>query len=484
MPEKTLKEKTFSGLKWSSVDKIFQQIVVLISGILLLRIVGKDAAGQFSVLLIFWGLSGVLLDSGLSMALIRKKDVTQSDYITVFYTNIFIGFFLYTVLFFCAPFISSFHENNPVLVPLARFLFLSLLFNAFGIVQITKLNKDINYNFIAKNNMISIILAYAVALVLAFLGYGVWALAAQYVVHPFVRTCNYWIFTKWRPTGTFSKKSFKELFSFSALLTAGNMLGSFITNLPLNVLEKIYSFGVTGIYYNASKQYNSVMEFLSGSVFHVPYPVLSAIDDAERFKRIFRKFVRVKAFIVFPAFMGMILVADSFIHVCLGNEWEDAIPVLQLLCIGGIFYGLDTSNGDLFKIKNKPEWYLVSVILHFVAVLAFIGIIVAFDLPYLWLVFALSIVYVFRYLITSIVANRLIDYRFLEMCKDLFPYFLIALTTTCCGYLFQYFISNKFVLMLCQIPFVSISYIGIAYFSGSKIVQEVVDLVKKKGEVD
>ena len=477
MSEKTLKEKTFSGLKWSSADKIFQQVIVLISGILLARIVDKEAFGQVGVLIIFLGLSSVLLDSGLSTALIRKQNVTQSDYLTVFYMNIAIAFFLYAILFFCAPIISNFYGNDPVTVPLSRFLFLSFLFSAFGIVQSTKLYKDINYKFIAKNNVISVIISYAAALVLALLGYGAWALASQFVIHSFVRTCNYWIFTNWRPIGTFSKKSFKELFTFGSTITAANLLGSVIANIPLNVLGKVYSLGVTGAYYTANKQYSTVLEFLSGSVLHVPYPVLSAIDDVERFKRIFRKFVRVKAFIIFPVFMGMILVADPFINVFLGSKWADAIPILQLLCIGGIFWGLDTSNGDLFKIKNKSGWYLISVILHAIVFLAAFGIILAFKLHYLWLVFALSIIYILRYLITSIVANRLINYRFLELCKDLFPYFLIAFTSTCCGYLFHYIIPNPFVLMLCQIPVVSILYIGILYLGGSKIVKEMAGLL-------
>jgi len=479
MSEKSLKEKTFSGLGWSSVDKIFQQIVVLVSGILLARIIGKEAFGQVGVLIIFWALSNVLLDSGLTAAIIRKKDVTQSDYLTVFYLNIFIAFFLYLVLFFCAPLISDYY-NNPALVPLSRFLFLSFLFNAFGGVQSAKLYKEINYKFITKNNVISVVVSYAVALVLAFLGYGVWALASQLVVYSFIKTSNYWIFTKWRPTGTFSKKSFKELFAFGATITAGNFLGSIITHLPQNVLGKVYSLGVTGAYYNANKQYNTVLEFLSGSILHVPYPVLSTIDDTERFKRIFRKFVRVKAFIIFPVFMGMTLVADSFITVFLGNEWVDAIPILQLLCIGGIFWGLDTSNGDLFKIKNKPEWFLVSVVLHFVAVLIAICIIITFGLDYLWLVFALSMIYFLRYLITSIIANRLITYRFAEQCRDLLPYLAIALGAIFCGYLLHYFIPNKLVLMLCQMFFVGGLYIGTLYFSGSVIVKEAVDLFKKK----
>ena len=476
MSEKSLKAKAFAGLGWSSADKIFQQVVVFVSAIILARIVDREAFGQVGVIIIFGVLSGVLLEGGFTAAIIRKKDVTPSDYLTVFYINIILAFFLYIVLFFCAPIISNYYAK-PILIPLSRFLFLSFLVSAFGVVPSAKLYKEINYKLIAKSNVISVVISYSVALILAFRGYGAWALASQLVVYSFVKTGSYWFFAKWQPSGSFSKQSFKEFFAFGSTITAGNLLVSIIINLPQNVLGKVYSLGVTGAYYNANKQYNTVLEFLFGSVLHIPYPVLSTIDDRERFKRVFRKFVRIKAFVIFPVYMGMILVADSFIHVFLGSKWADAIPILQLLCIGGIFYGLDASNGDLFKIKDKPRWYLTSVIFHSIAVVAAIGIMIVFKFHYLWLVFAMSAIYGFRYLINSLVANRLINYRFLEMCKDLFPYFIIALITTGCGYLFHYFISSQLVLILCQIPFVSISYIGISYLAGSKIVKEAVDLL-------
>ena len=480
MSEKSLKEKTFSGLGWSSADKIFQQVIVVISGIILARLLTKDDFGLFGILSIFVGISNVLLESGLVAAIIRKKDITQSDYITVFYFNISVAIFFYVVLFFCAPLIAHYYEKDTSFITLSRFLFLSFLFNSFGMIQNAKLYKDINYKFISKNNALSIFISYSVALSLAYFGYGVWALASQVVVHTFVRTCNYWIFTTWRPSGTFNKESFKEMFSFSSILTLGNILGSIVTNIPQNVLGKVYSLGTAGIYNNANKNFNSVLEFLSGSILNIPYTVLSTITDEERLKRVFRKFVRVKAFIIFPTFMGMILVADSFINICLGTEWADAVPILQLLCVGGIFYSLDSSNGDLFKIKNKSNYYLIVTACQAIATFVVIGIIVTLKPHYLWFVSLICTIQALRYFISNVIANKMINYRFIELCKDLYPYFFVALGTTFCGYLLHLFIQNKLALMLCQIPFVAATYIGILYFSGSAIVKEVVDLVKKK----
>lgn len=111
MEEKSLKDKTASGLSWSVLDKLFQNGFVLVCGILLARIIDRDNYGLTGVLMIFVGLANVLQESGFTSAIIRKKNITQSDYITVFYTNISIGIILYLILFFLAPTISSVYEE-------------------------------------------------------------------------------------------------------------------------------------------------------------------------------------------------------------------------------------------------------------------------------------------------------------------------------------------------------------------------------------
>ena len=479
MSEKSLKKKTFSGLGWSSVDKIFQQIIAFVSVIVLARMLSLEDYGLVGLVAIFSGLSNVLIDSGFTAALIRKKNVTQSDYLTVFYSNIAVATFLYLVLFFCAPLISDYY-NEPVLTPLSRVVFLSFLFSAFGVVQNAKLLKEINYKLITKSNIVAILISYSAALALAWLGYGFWALVAQIVIQPLIKTCYFWIFTKWRPSGSFSKKSLKEFFSFSSSIAIGGILGTINTNIPQNVLGKVYSSGVVGLYNQANRLFNTVSDFLFGSILSVPYSTLSSIDDDERLKRVFRKFVRVKSFIVFPMFMGMILVADSFVNVFLGSKWNDAVPILQLLCIGGIFNSLDTSNGDILKIKGKSGIILLFIFLQTMFIIGAIALTIVFKLDYMWIVASISITYILRYIAQSIFTCRIINYKSTESFMDLLPYFAIASISIGIGYGMSYLISHKLILMLVQIPLVATVYIGTLYFLGSAIIKELIDVLKKK----
>jgi O-antigen/teichoic acid export membrane protein len=479
MKEKSLKDKTVSGLSWSVLDKLFQNAFVFVAGILLARLIDKESYGLMGVLAIFIGLANILQESGFTSAIIRKKNITQTDYTTVFYLNISIGILLYLLLFFLAPLISNSYDK-PVLTPLSRFLFLSFLFNSFAVVQNARLIKEINYKLITKINAFSVFLSYSVTLILAYSGFGVWALASMVVILTFSKTCCLWFFGKWKPSGPFSKKSFRELFSFSSKLVLGSIINSVMVNIPQNIIGKYYSLGITGLYNQAYRNYNSANDILNGSVYSVSYPILSSVhDDEYRLKHIFRKFIRIKAFIIFPMFMGIILVADSFMHI-LGEQWLPAAPILQLLCISGIFAGLETTNGDILRIKGKSGMLLVLTIMQAILISGAICIPYFLELDYLYYIAGISSTYIIRYIISSIISNRLINYRLTELGKDLLPYFGIAFLCIFCGYLLRYIMSQPVILMICQMVLVGTLYVGILYLAKSKILREAIEYVTNK----
>lgn len=256
------------------------------------------------------------------------------------------------------------------------------------------------------------------------------------------------------------------------------MLNSFSTNIPQNIIAKQYSLGITGLYNQATKLYNTVADFLAGTIHSVPFTVLSNIDDDIKLKKATRKFIRAKAFIVFPLFMGMILVSKPFILSLLGAEWGGTVPILQLLCFGGLFASLDSSNGDLLRVKGKSGKILSLEIFRNVLILIVITISLICNLGYLYLVGGLSFTYFIKYAMTSYISNKVIQYRMVELFKDLFPYFAITLLAVLCGYMLQYLISSLLLLTICQIILVGLIYISILYFFGSVIVREAIGVLK------
>lgn len=178
MQKESLKNKTIKGVGWSAADAFLGQGVTFIVGLVLARLLSPDEYGLIGICLIFTTVLNGIVDSGFSNALIRKTEVTDEDYNTMFITNMAISIVLYVLLFICAPLVSDFFHREE-LAALVRATGLVLFFNALSITQVTILTKKIDFKTKTKASFVSAIISGGIGIVMAYMGYGVWALVAQ-----------------------------------------------------------------------------------------------------------------------------------------------------------------------------------------------------------------------------------------------------------------------------------------------------------------
>ena len=198
MQQESLKNKTIKGVGWSAADAFLGQGVTFIVGLVLARLLSPDEYGLIGICLIFTTVLNGIVDSGFSNALIRKKEVTDEDYNTMFITNMVISIVLYVLLFICAPLVSDFFHREE-LAALVRATGLVLFFNALSITQVTILTKKIDFKTKTKASFVSAIISGGIGIVMAYMGYGVWALVAQQLFKQLFYTICLWFFNKWWP---------------------------------------------------------------------------------------------------------------------------------------------------------------------------------------------------------------------------------------------------------------------------------------------
>ncbi|MDH6354847.1 teichuronic acid exporter [Dysgonomonas sp. PH5-45] len=477
----SLKDKTISGLKWSSIEKIFQQLFVLASGIWLGKMLTQTDFGLVAAISIFTYIANALQDSGFPAALIRKKNVTEADYNTVFYFNLVVAVVLYVVLFFCAPLISRIPEEpSPELIPLSRFIFLTFLFSALGSVQSVQMIKSLSYKQNTKIGITAIFVSYSLALILAYQGYGPWALAVQMVSAVAVRTLLFWVVSSWRPKLLFSWQSFRELFAFGSNLLLKSILDTVSSRITPSVISANLGNTATGIYDYGNRQYTSGADFISGTLLGVSFPVLSKVEGGdENLKRVFRKIMRATSFLIFPFFMGMALVARPFLVGVIDEKWIVSVPILQVLAIGGIFYSLNMLCSNVLKVKGKSSYILIAEIVFtsIIALTLVLAVVLRWDIYSITLgVLAANVA---GYVINLLAAGRLINYTIGEHLKDILPYFGIASVSIAVGFLLRFVIDNLLMLFISEVVVVAAIYFMITYLTGSKIIKELLSLLKK-----
>lgn len=336
--DQSLKYLTAKSVKWNAIDRLAQQVIYAVTGIVLARLLSPSDFGLVGVVLIFQAFASLLVDSGFSYALIQRKAPSRVDYSTVLWFNLAVALFIYFILYVSAPMISGWFGDDPRLIPMSRVMFVTFVLNASSIVQINRLTKNMNVRPVAVANAVSLAVGGGMGIVLAVKGFGAWALVWQSVVSCALKSVILWLTSHWLPMLSFSWGALKGFFSVGGAMMTTSLLNTIFTN--------IYSFfignrlGLVPLgYYTQSDKWSkmgimSILQTLTSSFL----PPLSAVqDDPERFRRLCSKMNRMTAYLVFPLMFGLILMAAPIFHTLFGDKWDLSIALFQLLVLRGIF---------------------------------------------------------------------------------------------------------------------------------------------------
>ena len=357
MPD-SLKQKAAKGVLWSTVERFSVQGVQFLIMIVMARLLTPHDYGLIGMLAIFIAVAQSLIDSGFSQALIRKQDRTEADNNTVFYFNIVVSTLLYLILYASAPFVADFY-NTPQLCPVMRVVCLSIIFNSLAVVQRALLTIRIDFKTQAKAALTAAVTSGAVGITMAYHGFGVWSLVTQQLLNLGINTGLLWLLSKWRPRLMYSWQSFNELFAFGSKLLASGLLDTIYRNIYPIVIGKLFSASSLGHYTRAHQFSEFPSSNLTGIIQRVTYPVLCEIqNDDARLASIYRRFLKLSAFIIFPLMVGLSSVAKPFVNIVLGQQWSFCGQLLQILCFGMMWYPIHSVNLNLLQVKGRSDLFL------------------------------------------------------------------------------------------------------------------------------
>lgn len=420
-----LKTKTAKGVGWGFADNILGLGITAAANIILARILSPADFGIIGMTAIFMTLSTSLVDSGFTGALTRKKDAVKADFDTVFYFNLAVSCLLYAVLFFCSPFIARFFRE-PILVPVIRILGISLVINAFGIVQKIILVRRIDFRTQAWISLVSSFAAAVAAVAMAFYGFGVWSLVVLQVGKLAVNTILLWSVSKWHPGLCFSRKSFRDMFSFGGRLLITSIISTIWSEMYSFIIGKMYSSSVLGQYSRADKVKNMVTSNVSSVMQKVSYPVLASIqNEGERQINVYRKVLKTTVLISFTAVFGVWAVAGPFILTVFGDQWLPAVGYLRIMCFSGLFLPLMMCSANVINADGRSDITLVLEILKTVMGLipVVFGIIFSVE-ALLWSMVGVSFI---LFVVHAAYVSKVIHYSVGRQLADILPTLCVSI---------------------------------------------------------
>lgn len=474
----SLKSKTVKGVVWSSIERFSTQGVQFLIMIIMARLLTPKDYGLIGMLAIFLAVAQSLIDSGFSQALIRKQNRTDVDNSTVFYFNIIVSCSLYLILFITAPFVADFY-NQPELTSVMRVVCLGVILNSLAVVQRALLTVRIDFKTQAKASLSAAVISGCIGIVLAYSGLGVWALVVQQLLNLSVNTLLLWIFSKWRPIAVFSWDSFHELFAFGSKMLASGLLDTLYRNIYPIVIGKLFSASSLGHYTRAQQFSEFPSSNITGIIQRVTYPVLCGIqDDMERLTNVYRKFLKLSAFVIFPFMMGLSAVAKPFINISLGSQWEFCGQLLQVICFAMMWYPIHSINLNLLQVKGRSDLFLRLEIIKKILGITVLCITAPFGL----------IVMCYGQIFNSIVAlaintyytGKLINVGFIRQMKDLFPTILLSLTMFGTILLVNGFMESNMYRLIIGIMVGIVVYVSGSYIFKFKELQTLFSLIRRK----
>ena len=474
----TLKEKTAKGLFWGAMNNGAMQVIGLVFGIVLGRLLSKADFGMMAMINVFPLIAIALQNSGFASAIGNLKQPTSNDYNSVFWFNIIVGTSLYVVLFFCAPFIADFYHEER-LVPLCRLAFVNILFSSLGTAQAAYLFKNMMVKQQAKASITAVLISSSVGALMAWKEFAYWSLAVQGTVYVGMNTLLVWHYSSWRPSWKIDFSPVKRMFPFSFKIAATTIATKVNDNVMNILLGRFYSNAITGSY-NQAYQWNSKCYLLlQGMLNPVIQPTLvNLADDKQRQLNAFRKMVRFIAFLSFPLLFGLGLVSNEFITITLTAKWQSSAEILRMLCLGGSVMPLYTMFSNVVISKGKSGtyfWCTVSLSITQIVLMLFLW---PYGIHLMVSVYVLlTVIWMF---VWYSLAYRYIGYKPFAFLKDVCPFFLAALGVMVVTHFATIQIGNLYLLLLARVLLAAGLYYAVMRIARVKILDECMAFIFKK----
>lgn len=350
--------KAAKGVAWSAVERISTIGIQFVLNIIIARILSPSDYGVIGMLAIFLSISQCLIDSGFSNALIQQKNRSESDYGTVFIFNIGISVFLYVVLFFSAPYIARFYDLE-ILEEVLRVVGLVLVISSLSNVQRTILTINVDFKTQSYVSITAAVISGVTGIVLAYKGYGVWALVAQTLVNAAVGSFLLWILTKTKFRIVFDLGTFKKLGAFGVKLMFSSLLNTIYNNLYALFIGKKYSAQDLGYFSRADQFAVFPSTTLTEIINRVSFPIMSQHqDNKQELSKVYTSFIKLSCYVIFPMMVGLSVLSKPLIILLLTDKWLPAATMMSILALDGMLTPISRINLSLLQSVGRSDLFL------------------------------------------------------------------------------------------------------------------------------
>lgn len=465
---------------WKLLERSGVQIISFVVSIILARLLEPSEYGIIAIITIFINLANVIIDGGFNTALIQKKNVDDVDFSTILYFSLALTGIVYLVLFITAPAIASFYDNKDITLVL-RVLSITLIFCAYNSVQRAYVSKHLLFKKMFLCSLIGITISGIIGVVMAYMGYGVWALVAQSMSSQMVTTIVMSLIIKWHPKKMFSVERFKSLFEYGWKIFITNFIIAIYNDIRCLFIGKLYQ-PASLAYFDRGKQFPSLlMVNINASLQTILFPVLSNQQDRrDRVKAIMRRSTTISCFFIFPLLVGLLVVSKPLVLFLLTDKWLPVVPFLRIFCIAYMLMPMQIANMEAVKSMGYSDITLKLEIIKKIieAIILVLSFLLGIE-AVAWGVVVYNAICLFINLYPNI---KLLNYKISEQIRDVLPSLIVSILMGLSIYWIQFLRVSPFVIMLSQFLLGAGVYVALCWLFRLEIFRYITDSIKHRKE--
>ena len=255
---------------------------------------------------------------------------------------------------------------------------------------------------------------------MAYKGFGVWALVAQYLVNTTIDTIVLQITLHRFPKIRYSLRRIKSLFKFGWKILAASLLNNGFQELRSFMIGKYYSSSDLG-YFTKGKQFPEILVInINTSISSVMFAKMSKEqDDIKLLKQTTRNSIRYSSYILSPMMFGLAAIATSFISVLLTDKWLFAVPYLQLYCLFYLVQPIHGANMQAIKALGRSDIYFILEIIK--KSIEIIVLVICLKFGVMAIAISAVILNYLFVIINSFPNRKLLNYSLKEQILDITP---------------------------------------------------------------
>ncbi len=369
----TIGRRTARGGVVTIISHGFKFVLSIGATAVLARLLSPQDYGLVGMVAVFTGFVAMFKDAGLSLATVQRAEISYEQISTLFWVNITLSTAITLVAIVLAPAIGWFY-SEPRLVMITIATAAGFIFGGLAVQHEALLKRQMRFYALSVIAFVSMMVGYAVGIILAWRGAGYWALVFSQLALLASNLLGVWIVCRWRPGRPQRNTGVRSMLSFGGNIT-GYALINYVSNNSSNlVVGRIFGPQPLGLYTKAAQLLSLPTEQINEPLATVSIPALSRLaDDPQRYRQAYLRIIEKVIMVTMPAIALMIATSDWVVRIVLGSQWSESASLVVFMGTAALFQPVMSTAGWLLvsqgRVREMLRWSLINAPISILSIL-------------------------------------------------------------------------------------------------------------------